>query len=89
MDTMRTAKEWALSELIRHPRIMEKAQQELETVLVSFLSLSPGSLSLSMDVQTPLFLNPITRFFQPEPVIQRVNPLFNGLAKYQTGLVYI
>ncbi|PIN12030.1 Cytochrome P450 CYP2 subfamily [Handroanthus impetiginosus] len=33
MDTSATAVDWALSELIRHPQIMEKLQKELETVV--------------------------------------------------------
>ncbi|ONK66673.1 uncharacterized protein A4U43_C06F10790 [Asparagus officinalis] len=33
MDTMRIPAEWALAELIKHPRIMRKAQKELETVV--------------------------------------------------------
>lgn len=33
MDTSATAIEWAISELLKHPRVMKKVQEELETVV--------------------------------------------------------
>ena len=33
MDTTATAIEWAVSELIKHPRVLDKVQRELEAVV--------------------------------------------------------
>jgi cytochrome P450 len=33
MDTSATVIEWALSELMKHPRVMKKVQKELEDVV--------------------------------------------------------
>lgn len=66
MDTMRTPIEWALSELLRHPRIMKKVQQELDTVVglgrLVEESDQPKLEYLGLVVKETLRLHPLSAF---------------------------
>ena len=66
MDTMCTPIEWAISELLRHPRIMKKAQQELETIVGLRRQVEESDLPkleyLSMVVKETLRLHPLSAF---------------------------
>lgn len=66
MDTMRTPIEWAMAELIRHPHIMKKAQQELQKVVgLDRLVEEPDLRNLeylSMIVKETLRLHPLSAF---------------------------
>ncbi|XVF84353.1 hypothetical protein PTKIN_Ptkin17bG0030100 [Pterospermum kingtungense] len=62
-DTLATSIEWALSELLRHPRLMVRLQQELETIVGSNRMVEESDLpklaSLDMVLKESLRLHPI------------------------------
>ncbi|XP_041004992.1 cytochrome P450 71AU50-like [Juglans microcarpa x Juglans regia] len=69
MDTSATAIEWALSELIKHPRVMKKLQKELETEVGLKRMVEEADLDrleyLDMIVKETLRLHPVAPLMIP------------------------
>lgn len=68
-DTSSVTVEWAMSELLRHPQIMKKAQQELDTVV------GTGRLVAESDLpQLPYLVNIVKETFRLHPVVPLLIP---------------
>ncbi|KAK2655921.1 hypothetical protein Ddye_008973 [Dipteronia dyeriana] len=69
MDTSATAVEWALSELIKHPRVMKKVQQELQNVVGLDRMVEESDLDsleyLYMVIKESLRLHPVAPLLLP------------------------
>ena len=63
MDTSATSTEWAISELIKHPRVMKKLQKEIETVVGMERMVDESDLQkleyLDMVVKESMRLHPV------------------------------
>lgn len=68
-DTSATTIEWALSELIKHPNVMKKAQQELETVVGKERMVDESDLVrleyLDMVVKESMRIHPVAPLLLP------------------------
>lgn len=69
MDTSATAIEWALTELIKHPRVMKKLQVELETVVGMKRKVEESDLDslkyLNMVIKETLRMHPVAPLLVP------------------------
>ncbi|KAL7089919.1 hypothetical protein ACP275_12G007200 [Erythranthe tilingii] len=69
MDTSATAVEWAISELIRHPRVMKKLQKELESTVGIDRTVEESHLDkleyLDLVVKETLRLHPVAPLLIP------------------------
>ncbi|KAL5820341.1 hypothetical protein ACOSQ3_022223 [Xanthoceras sorbifolium] len=69
MDTSAAAIEWSLSELMRHPRVMKKVQEELENVVGKDRMVEESDLEnleyLHMVIKESLRLHPVGPFLLP------------------------
>lgn len=69
MDTSPTVVEWAMLELIKHPRVMKKAQEELETVVGKERMVDESDLPnlnyLDMVVKETMRLHPVVPLLLP------------------------
>ncbi|PON33578.1 Cytochrome P450, E-class, group I [Parasponia andersonii] len=74
MDTSATAIEWAISELIKNPRIMKKVQEELETVVGMDRVVEESDLEkleyLDMVVKESLRLHPVAPLLLPHAAME-------------------
>nr|WNO46801.1 cytochrome P450 736A357 [Tripterygium hypoglaucum] len=74
MDTSATAVEWTMSELIRHPRAMEKLQKELEEVVGMNRMAEESDLEklnyLDMVVKESMRLHPVAPLLLPHESIE-------------------
>jgi len=69
-DTSATALEWAMSELIKNPRVMEKAQKEVRQVF-NDLGTTPDETSLHDLKFLKLIIKETLRLHPPVPLIPR------------------
>ncbi|KAL5990690.1 hypothetical protein ACLOJK_011593 [Asimina triloba] len=69
VDTSSVSIDWAMSELLKHPRIMKKAQEELETVIGLDRAVEESDLAnldyLNMVVKETLRLHPVIPLLLP------------------------
>lgn len=69
MDTSATAVEWALSELLRHPQVMKKLQQELESIVGLDQMIEESHIDnfpyLDMVIKETLRLHPVAPLLLP------------------------
>lgn len=69
MDTSATAVEWALSELVRHPPVMKKLQQELESIVGLDQMIEESHIDnfpyLDMVIKETLRLHPVAPLLLP------------------------
>ncbi|XP_073150829.1 cytochrome P450 71AU50-like [Henckelia pumila] len=69
MDTSATAVEWALSELVRHPRVMKKLQEELESIVGLDEMIDESHIDdfpyLDMVIKETLRLHPVAPLLLP------------------------
>lgn len=76
MDTASTTIEWALSELILHPRVMKKVQKELETKVGLERVVEESDLDsldyLDMVVKETLRLHPVAPLLLPHMAIDDI-----------------
>ncbi|EOY20999.1 Cytochrome P450 [Theobroma cacao] len=76
LDTSTTTIEWALSELLRHPRVMFGLQQELETVVGRSKMVEESDLPkltyLDMVVKESLRLHPVAPFLVPHESMEDI-----------------
>lgn len=74
MDTSSTATEWAISELIKHPRIMKKVQEELETVVGMDRMVEESDLEkleyLDMVIKETMRLHPVAPLLIPHAAME-------------------
>ncbi|KAJ7945346.1 Cytochrome p450 [Quillaja saponaria] len=74
MDTTATAIEWALSELIKHPRVMKKVQKELENVVGMERMVEESDLEsleyIDMVVKETLRLHPVAPLLLPHQSLE-------------------
>lgn len=74
MDTSATATEWAISELIKHPRVLNKVQKELETVVGLEKMVEESDLErleyLDMVVKETLRLHPVGPLLVPHAAME-------------------
>ena len=74
MDTSATATEWAISELIKHPRVLNKVQKELETVVGLDRMVEESDLErleyLDMVVKETLRLHPVAPLLVPHAAME-------------------
>ncbi|KVH96284.1 cytochrome P450 [Cynara cardunculus var. scolymus] len=91
IDTSKTAIEWILSELIKHPRVMKELQQEIKTVvgdkhMVEEIDLAKLSY-LHMVIKEGLRLYPIAPLLVPHESIEDV--VINGYEIPKKTLVLV
>ncbi|KAL5990689.1 hypothetical protein ACLOJK_011592 [Asimina triloba] len=74
VDTSSVTIDWAMSELLKHPRIMKKAQEELETVIGLDRAVEESDLAnldyLNMVVKETLRLHPIVPLLLPHEAME-------------------
>ena len=74
MDTSATAVEWILSELLRHPRVMKKVQDELQQLVGMERMVEESDIDkldyLDMAVKEALRLHPIVPLMVPHEATQ-------------------
>ncbi|XP_077228720.1 cytochrome P450 71AU50-like [Tasmannia lanceolata] len=74
MDTSATAIEWAISELLRHPRVMKKVQEELEAMIGMEHKVEESDLQkleyLDMVVKESLRLHPVAPLLVPHEAME-------------------
>ncbi|KAL5555899.1 hypothetical protein UlMin_038135 [Ulmus minor] len=74
MDTSATAIEWAISELIKHPRIMKKVQKEINTVVGMERMVDESDLPkleyLDMVVKECMRLHPVAPLLVPHASVE-------------------
>ena len=74
MDTSATAIEWAISELMKHPRVLDKMQRELEAVVGMSRMVEESDLEkldyLDMVVKETFRLHPVSPLLIPHAAVE-------------------
>ena len=74
MDTSATAIEWAISELMKHPRVLDKVQRELEAVVGMNRMVEESDLEnlnyLDMVVKESMRLHPVGPLLIPREAVE-------------------
>lgn len=74
MDTSATVVEWTLSELLRHPRVMKKLQQELESIVGLDQMIEESNIDnfpyLDMVIKETLRLHPVAPLLLPHEAME-------------------
>lgn len=76
IDTSKTAIEWIMSEVIRHPRVMKKLQHEIENVIVDGEFVEESQLSklnyLDMVIKESMRLHPVAPLLVPNESMEDI-----------------
>ena len=91
MDTSATAIEWAISELIKHPRVLDKVQRELEVVVGMDRMVEESDLEnldyLDMVVKETFRLHPVSPLLIPHAAVE--DCVVNGFDIPQKSRIFI